>query len=117
MIIRNATREDLMNYYSGRELPGCSIRAYVAVVGGDVVAVAGIHHQKNGLSVAFSDISPSMRKKDIVKFGRAVVAAIKKRGKPVLAWCCNESSKKLLTHIGFVQVDCIGEKFVMRWGV
>jgi hypothetical protein len=77
--------------------------AYVAVLNGEPIAVAGVFRDK--YMVAFSQMKDEMRgrKKDIVRLAHANMAAIKARGVKVIAFASDEpTSLSLIKHLGFV---------------
>jgi len=100
--IRQATREDIEAFYG--EPPVKSMRAFVALLDGAVIAIAGVYKDPFYL-VAFSDMKDAMRsrKKDIARLTRANMAAIEARARPVIAFasCKEANATAFLQKLGF----------------
>ena len=92
------------------------MRAFVALLDGRPVAVAGVYREKNYL-VAFSEMKDEMRKrkKDIVRLARVNMQAIKARGQPVIAIANKDevTAPSFLTKLGFTHVgpSLVGEAY------
>lgn len=117
MDIRYATADDIKSFYEGRDNYGFSMRAAVAVDNDEVVGMAGVYYQYDGVLVAFSDIKESMRKrkKDVVRLGRLVMQMIINRKIPVVALCEEQQSYNILRKLGFEEFMTTERGRVMKW--
>jgi hypothetical protein len=101
--IRPATAADLARFYG--QAPQRTMRALVAILEGEPVAVAGIAYQKPGQQpYIFSDLKPEMRRhrKAIVRGARAMLAQLARPG--LMALAGEPTSPRLLTRLGFRRV-------------
>lgn len=115
--IRTATARDLEEFYG--HPPERSMRAFAAVLGKKVIAVAGVYRGVNHM-VAFSQMKDEMRprKKDIVRLAHVNMAAIKNRGQKVIAFADqNEmTAPSFLTKLGFKHVEHTADGEAYEYG-
>lgn len=103
-VIRQATADDLVAYFGAA--PRQSMRAYVAVVDGRPVGIAGVSYEFRGRDARvklFSEMKPEMRrhKKAIVRGARAMLEAF---GAPGMVAVANPEEKgacRFLAALGF----------------
>lgn len=114
--IRQATQKDVDAFYGKK--PMYSMRAYVAVLGDEVIAIGGVCRQE-GHMVAFSEMKPEMRehKKDIIRGYRKLFEII--QGYNTVFAVANSEEKlagKMIKKLGFelVEINREGEE-VYRW--
>ena len=114
--IRPATQKDVDAFYGKK--PIYSMRAYVAVLNDEVIAIGGVCRQE-GHMVAFSEMKPEMRKhkKDIIRVGQKIFEII--QGYNTVFTVANpkeKHAKKHITRLGFelVEINREGEE-VYRW--
>jgi len=81
-----------------------SCRAVVAERDGEILAVAGLAMFPETMT-AFSKIAQDIPPITIVRVGRALMQIIERHGANVLAEAENETSLKLLKHLGFSVVQ------------
>jgi hypothetical protein len=88
--------------------PTRSMRAWVGMVGEDVVGVVGMYHDTNRM-VLFCDMKPEARayKRVIVKTALFMESTIRTLGLPVVATadCAIAGSERLLRRIGFEETS------------
>lgn len=60
--MREATTADILAYLGGREPPATFRWAWVAEIGGEIMALGGIAQAANGRQVAWFDLKPEMRR-------------------------------------------------------
>jgi hypothetical protein len=115
-IIRPANASDLARFFDAA--PPRTMRAFVAELAGEPVAVAGIAYQHGGPPYLFSDMKPAMRahKIAIVKGARTMLKALARPGLPAIANGAERCSARLLRHLGFVSAGqtAQGELFVFK---
>lgn len=105
MILRPATRSDLIDFYG--QLPPMTVRAIVAVNDDKPVGVGG-YYLNGGVAVAFTN-QRNMPKRDIVRGARALIDMLKPLGMDVFAGA--EGDGSVLRHFGF---EPYGEAWKLR---
>jgi hypothetical protein len=113
-LIRPATAADLERFYGAP--PARTMRAWVAVLDGEPLAVAGIAYQSIGQPpYLFSDLKPEMRRhrKAIVRGARQMLAAVARPG--LMAIAGEAGSPRLLTRLGFVHVGTTPQGEIYQW--
>lgn len=115
--IRQATAEDLVAFYGYPQER--STKAFVAVLDGKPVAIAGVCYEGRGRPPRFySEMKPEMRpyRKAIVRGARLMLDSL--RGMHALAIASQEEpgSVRLLLHLGFKYLasNSQGDIFVWR---
>lgn len=98
MIVRRATREDFREFYGCP--PPVTLRGLVGVTSTGPIGFGG-YYLRDGVAVVFSDHRPFMRKRDIVKGARAIMAQISELPFPVTA-SAGKDGTAALEHFGFV---------------
>jgi hypothetical protein len=101
--IRPATADDLARFYGSP--PERTMRALVAVLDGEPIAVAGIAYQRPGQPpYLFSDLKPEMRRhrKAIVKGARQMLRDLARPG--LVAIAGEPTAPRLLARLGFRHV-------------
>ena len=104
-VIREATADDLAAFYG--EAPKQSMRAYVAVLDGEPIAVAGVAYDvraQSGRVKLFSEMKPEMRhhRKAIIRGARIMLENLGARGMVAVANPEEKHSRKLLSRLGFI---------------
>ena len=99
MIIRPGTRKEFKDFLG--ELPAHTVRGYVCEIDGEILAVGGWYYTASE-AIAFTNHSPKMRKRDIVKAARIFVEKLKSLKVEVLALAKNPTSCE---HFGFKQYN------------
>lgn len=115
-IIREATAADLAAFYG--KAPARTVRAMVAVLGDDPIAVCGLAYQGGGLPLLlFSEMKPEMRRfpKMILKGARAALALARGVSAVAVANPDEALSPKLLRHLGFVPSGRCDRGEVFAW--
>ena len=104
MIIRDATRKDLLSFYG--KLPSESVRARVAELDGEIIGIIGISYGQ--VPLFFSDIKPEMRsfKMTIVREAKKFMETLKNHGQGAYAQACPDESlsERLIEMLGFTYV-------------
>jgi hypothetical protein len=95
MIIRYATREEFREFFG--KLPPTTVKGFVAEVDGEVMAIGGYFYSGSDV-IAFTDVNPKMRKRDIVVAGKIFSEKLRALVPEVLAEAKNPSA---LRHFGF----------------
>lgn len=101
MRIRPATRSDIEAFY-GRGIP-MTARAIVGVDDDDKPIAVGGYFLKGDCAVAFTDISETVSKRDVVRGGRMVIDMLRKTGLQVYARS-DTPQATALKHFGFEPV-------------
>lgn len=106
VILRPATKQDVESFYGDRPL--LTVRAIVAELDGDVVAIAGFAmHQ--GLNLAFSDLreNTNASRVMIVKYAKKMAHWMRDTGLPIYVTenPQRSNSHRFLSLMGFVEVD------------
>lgn len=116
--IKPATEAEYAAFYGAA--PERSTRAFVAMLEGVPIAIAGVYRDTNYL-VAFSQMKDEMRplKKDIVRLARANMAAIAARGEPVIAFANKDeaTAPHFLERLGFRHEGSSVHGEVYSWAV
>jgi hypothetical protein len=104
-VIRQATADDLIAYYG--EAPQHSMKAYVVILDGKPIGIAGVSYQvreEAGRVKLFSEMKPEMRryKKTMLKGAREMLKAFAVPGMVAVANPEEGNSRKLLASLGFV---------------
>jgi N-acetylglutamate synthase-like GNAT family acetyltransferase len=112
--IRPATAEDLESFYGSS--PKRSMRAFVGVMDGKPVGLAGIYYWGNQV-VAFSEVKPEMPRHAIGRGALKVLSMIRRMGVPVLALAQGDipGAPEFLKRCGFEHVDTTCQGEVYRW--
>lgn len=99
MIIRPGTRKEFREFLG--KVPEQTVRGYVCEIDGEIMAVGGWYYTSSE-AVAFTDVKPGMRKRDIIKAARIFVEKLKELKVEVLVQAKNPTSCE---HFGFRQYN------------
>ena len=113
--IRPATAADLAAYYG--EPPRRTMRAWVAVLDGKPIAVAGVAYEAGKPHYLFSEMRPEMKRyrKAILRGGRRVLEDTK--GMRLLASCSSPGASRFLVHLGLrFLTDTVDGRMIFEWG-
>lgn len=104
-VIREATAGDLEAYYGER--PKRSMKAYVAVLDGEPIGIAGVTYDLRGRDARvklFSEMKPEMRpyRKAMVKGARLMLKAFGVPGMVAVANPEERGSGRFLAKLGFI---------------
>jgi len=115
--IRPASLDDLRRFYSGSEdfRQYHTMRILAAELDGEVIGIGGYYFDANGNRIAFSDMWPKMRvrRKDIVRSLRAIMALIGDKHVFAVANPQEPKAERLLARLGFEHIgtDSSGEVY------
>tara|TARA_R110000850_G_scaffold269167_2_gene401004 strand:- start:3076 stop:3462 length:387 start_codon:yes stop_codon:yes gene_type:complete len=115
-IIRNATTADIVAFYG--EAPSFAIRALVADLDGEIIAIGGLAYHPNRM-LAFSDMKEPMRDYPILiyKSAKKVIKLIEKYGGGVVAVASDSesNSNEFLKRLGFIEAGEFKNMEVYSW--
>jgi len=115
MIIRDATINDLSDYYAELLTPCEKFVGIVGLIDEKIVSVAGLCFATGRPTIAISDYDDRVGNKDRVIFGRLAMKILEDYGDLVWAICSNPKSKNVLERLGFKFVSREHDRDVMSW--
>lgn len=106
--IRPATPADVRNYYGGP--PQKTMRAYVVVADGEIIAIGGFIRIRSNVMALFSDIKTGMQEAHpvtAVRFAKKLMKIADDNGWTLLSWPAEDILKapKFLRYLGFEPTD------------
>ncbi len=117
MILRPAAAADVLAIHG--KLPDCTMRAYVAVIDGQPLAIGGVYYAEAG-TFAFCQITDAMRarRKSIMRAARLVMGIVRQFPGPIYALCSRqeETAAAFLKRLGFEFMEPTAQGNVYRLG-